>query len=248
MTQSLVKLIDISSWSIEHRNLKTDRNALPEVRQDAAEDADDGQSGWHDDAHIYTNLLQNQGLDERTSNKRSEPTVSLETYFPVASGRKEMTGRIISVRSPIRDRVSRLKSSIQKGNSGSGEKLCTNEFVIVTNYGGATAAADRDQRHPLTEGSGVGNTGVGWPNMIFDPDTNSARMISAKRTDKCRYQGDVLVHAAQCDGRRCAVSLLRLLPNETPLWVKHLNQLDDFFNSWLDFHRMHRSSLKLSCA
>ena len=189
-------------------------------------------------AHIYENLanavdIPRPSIGQKPGNKKSKNVrfnqVSssleyLETSFPLTDGdddndggevttvsknRRHPAARNISVRRAFRNPINRLMG----GGDGSGQELCTDEFVIV-NY------ASDPLRSPLIKCRGAAVV-ASSPDLLFDEASNSVQMIYSDRPAKqrkqlkmCRRQGDIGIHVPPCDGTTCAY---RIPPYETSL-------------------------------
>lgn len=148
-------------------------------------------------------------------NQRTHSLEVLETSFPVDTPADAL------VKDEDRAKERRRRASKKSTGRGirswksSGDEICTDEFVIM-NYSEQTDQAASTRVEALNPNRTLQLTrqlsSVSSPNLIFDPTTNTARLVFESRPkqpprspqDRCQRQGNCVMHAPTCDGQSCA--------------------------------------------
>jgi hypothetical protein len=159
---------------------------------------------------VYANLQQPKKRKNVRFDQRAQSLDYLETSFPSDS---PVEARKSGLKSPKSQPKKPPRPNKNKTTHGSGEELCTDEFVI--RYHGSPSKAPKPSV-PLKRTP----SSVSSPNLVFDPTSNTVRLVydderetPPKPKAPCRRQGTLLIHVPPCDGISCLV----IHRNETSL-------------------------------
>lgn len=158
--------------------------------------------------HVYANLEPPVKKNVRFS-QRTHSLDYLETSFPFESPPEQMRFLKPASKPPKNDNKNQQnKQRHSKDWSSSGEELCTDEFLIV--YGNKPPVAPVNAAKPRKKVSLERTpSSASSPNLIFDPVSNSVRLVFKDKTapvkpqKPCRRKGATVIHAQGCDGHSC---------------------------------------------
>ena len=149
---------------------------------------------------VYANLQQPKKSKNVRFDQRAQSLDYLETSFPSDS---PAGARKSGLKSP-KNQPKKPPRPTKKPQHGSGEELCTDEFVIVNYHGSPSKAPKPSVPLKRTPSS------VSSPNLVFDPNSNTVRLVYDDEPEsppkiQCRRQGTLLIHVPPCDGTSCLV-------------------------------------------